>query len=175
MPGWTQVRVYRLAFVQKCVSVWFRWEWSLLRAAADVSASNSHSARSAGEALSFYKGVCAEVVAAYQGTNEDLPRKPERRPIIPFNSVLHGKVHGSESLNWSGALCQAGWIHTDEVLCDSLKWHFLAEMERPSACRLHSALPTCFFCSDFSPALIFDIFCLDYPTTFSLTTTTAMV
>lgn len=121
------------------------------------------------------KGCVRRWWLRYQGTNEDLPRKPERRPIIPFNSVLHGKVHGSESLNWSGALCQAGWIHTDEVLCDSLKWHFLAEMERPSACRLHSALPTCFFCSDFSPALIFDIFCLDYPTTFSLTTTTAMV
>lgn len=35
----------------------------------------------------------------YQGTNEYLPRKPERRPIIPFNSVLHSKVHDSESLN----------------------------------------------------------------------------
>lgn len=35
----------------------------------------------------------------YQGTNEHLPGKPERRPIIPFNSVLCSEVRDSESLN----------------------------------------------------------------------------
>lgn len=34
----------------------------------------------------------------HQGTNENLPRKSER-PIIPFNSVLHGDVRDSELLN----------------------------------------------------------------------------
>lgn len=51
--------------------------------------------------------VCAEEGAVagfhtmkqYQGTNEYLPRKPERLPFIAFNSVLQGKVHHSESLN----------------------------------------------------------------------------
>lgn len=34
-----------------------------------------------------------------QGTNEHLPRKPERCQIILFNSVLRGEVRDSESLN----------------------------------------------------------------------------
>lgn len=38
-------------------------------------------------------------IKRYQGTNEYLLRKPERRPIIPFNFALHSKVHVSESLN----------------------------------------------------------------------------
>lgn len=141
---WAQVHVHSFGICPEvCVCVPFCvWqggveEGSLLRAVADVSVLNGHSARSVWEALALRKGLCMRrrgaeelcSVEKHQGADKNAPANLKDTQLFHFFSVLCSEACNNDSLNWSRAreaLCHAEWILTDEILCSLFRGHFLS-------------------------------------------------